>query len=231
MPVQLSTPIQPARMVLRPDERTYIAGMTGSGKSVMGRYLDRKWYQAAWTILIIDQDESWEIEGMTYAARPEEATVEHPLNITESGHLDPIARVQIFVPLLPAWDDLKFITLMGEVWERGGLVLHFDEIFGVVDNAHIPLIIKKLWAGGRKRKIVIIALSQRPADIPKIITSQAEVKIVFLILDPDDRERLAKMVGDPRIEHEVLPDYWHWYWRKGMRQAEKRGPLPKREAL
>lgn len=229
MAVALSTPIQPARMPLKPDERTFIGGMTGSGKSRMAMYIDRKWYAAGWMILIVDQDEAWLQEEMIYAEKPELATVEHPWDITATGHLHPTARVQIFVPLLPAWEDPKFLALMEECWNHKNMVIHFDELFGVVDNQHAPTIIKKLWAGGRKRHIVIIALSQRPVDIPKIISSQAEVKMCFLMLDPDDRERMAKIIGDPRIETKILPDYWHWYWRKGMRQAELRGPLPKRE--
>lgn len=229
MAVALSTPIQPAKMPLKPDERTFIVGMTGSGKSVMGRYIDRQWYRAGWTVLIVDQDEAWMIEGMTYAEKPEDATIEHPWPITDAGRLHPTARVQIFVPLLPAWDDDKFLALMTECFNRGNLVIHFDELFGVVDNQHIPTIIKKLWAGGRKRHIVIIALSQRPTDIPRVIMNQAEVKMVFLLLDPDDRERMARMVGDPQIADVVLPKWWHWYWRVGMVHAEKRGPLPKRE--
>lgn len=231
MPVELSKPIIAAKMPLMPNERTFIGGMTGSGKSRMGMYIDGKWVSAGWTLLIIDQDESWINDGMEYAEKPEDASVAHPFDITESGHLHPTAKVQIFVPLIPAWDDPRFIALMEEVWQRGTIILHFDELFGVVDSSHMPTIMKKLWAGGRKRHIVIIAISQRPVDIPKIITSQAEVKLCFLMLDPDDLERMAKMMFTPRIEVEILPDFWHWYWRKGMRQAEKRGPLPAREVL
>ena len=227
--VALSTPIQPARMPLKSDQRTFMVGMTGSGKSRMAMYLDRQWARAGWQVLIIDQDEAWEIEGMSYAEKPEDASVEHPWDITQAGHLHPTARVQIFVPMLPAWQDERFLALMEECFRRGGLVLHFDELYGVVDNQHAPLIIRKLWTGGRKRHVVIMALTQRPVDIPKVIMNQAEVKMVFLLLDEDDRKRMAGMVGDPRIENTILPDYWHWYWHKGMRQAEKRGPLPKRE--
>lgn len=227
--VTLSPPIQPASMPLKPDERTFILGMTGSGKSAMGYYIDRQWYRAGWLVLIIDQDEALLIEGGSYAERPEDATVEHPWDITATGHLHPTARVQIFAPTLPGWDDGKFLALLQECYERGNMVIHFDEMFGVVDIHHLPLIISLLWARGRKRKIVLIALSQRPVDIPKIIKSQAEVKMVFLLIDPDDRESAAKMVGDPRIETTILKKWWHWYWRVGMTQAQLRGPLPARE--
>ena len=227
--VALSTPIQPARMPLKPDERTFIVGMTGSGKSVMGRYIDRLWARAGWQVLIIDQDEAWEIEGMTHAEKPEESSVEHPWNITQSGHLHPTARVQIFVPLLPAWLDEKFLKLMEECFNRGNIILHFDELYGVIDNQHVPVVIRKLWTGGRKRHVVILALTQRPVDIPKVVVNQAEVKMTFLLLDPDDRDRMASITGDPRIARELLPRYWHWYWRVGMTSAEKRGPLPQRD--
>ena len=227
--VALSTPIQPARMPLKPDERTFIVGMTGSGKSVMARYIDRLWARAGWQVLIIDQDDAWEIEGMTHAEKPEDATVEHPWNITRSGRLHPTARVQIFIPLLPGWDDSKFLILMEECFNRGNIVLHFDELYGVIDNQHVPTVIRKLWSGGRKRHVVILALTQRPVDIPKVVVNQAEVKMMFLLLDPDDRDRMANIIGDPQVAREQLPRYWHWYWRVGMTKAEKRGPLPQRD--
>lgn len=228
--LRLSPPVQQSKIRLNSRHRYFVVGKTNTGKTVFARYLDRAWVAARWPLVIIDQDQKFvdEEKGEHYAEKPEAATVEAPWNITSTGKLEPRAPVMIFHPDLPAWSDEKFLQLMQEVFERGFIVLHFDDLFGVADGQHTPLIIRKLWTSGRKKQIPIIALVQRPVDIAKVIMNQAENFFIFLMLDPDDRERMALFLGDPKVKHPP-PLYSHWELLAGETEARLVGPLPRHE--
>jgi hypothetical protein len=232
----LSRPVRLQKLALKPDEVWAIAGKRGTGKSYFGRYLLRGWYGAGtperfWPILIIDQDQKWlkHARGKVgFAEKPELSTVEQPWNITATGRLEPRARVMIFEPEIPAWQDERFLVLMQEVFHYENIILYFDELFGVVENQHAPVIVRKLWTSGRKKNIAIIACFQRPVDIPKVVLNQADNFAVFHLADPADREKLAGIMGEPQVNREI-DYYWHWEKLASERRARLVGPLPESE--
>ncbi len=222
---------------LIPGERWEFFGMTGFGKSQFAKYLDRAWFNAGakeayWPILIFDQDHGW-FKGTDYdyAKKPELATVEQPWDITKTGVLHETARVQIFHPAMPGWRDERFLSLCEQCLARGNMVLHFDELYGLVDANHIPQEVGKLWTSGRKFGITIHAISQRPADLPMVIITQSEHKIAFYIEGPADRARIAELFADKAVYEEIarLEKYWHLYKKTGVPGWVKVGPLPQSE--
>ncbi len=228
--ITLSPPRQPHRFKLNPRRRRLIFGMTGMGKTYWARYLDRAWYRAGWQILIIDQDARYvdEERGEHYASKPEEATVASPWDITRTGKLHPTARVQIFHPEIPGWKDERFLMLMGEVFQRGNIVLHFDDMYGVVEGYHIPVILRKLWTSGRKLNIAIEALIQSARGFDKIIMRQSEDIDVFFMQDADEREYLAHALGHSKLR-EAAPKFAHWSYVQGEIDVALVGALPEHE--
>lgn len=205
-------------------------GMTGKGKTVWARYLDRAWYKAGWQILITDQDEKYvdEEKGEHYAAKPEEATVASPWNITQSGRLHPTARVQLFSPEIPGWQDPRYLKLQEEVFERGNIVEHIDDMYGVVEGYHIPVILRKLWTSGRKKNIAIQALIQSARGFDKIIMRQSEDIDVFFMQDADEREYLAHVLGHSGLS-KAAPEFMHWAYVQGQDTISLVGALPPHE--
>lgn len=237
---QTTPPRQRQNYDLKAGERSLITGMTGWGKSAFAKFLDRAWFkqwnpeepERFWPILIYDPDEGW-FEGtrFTYAERPELATVESPWNITGTARLHPTARVQIFHPTLPGWQDNRFLHLEEECLERGRLVKHYDELYGLVDEHHIPIEVGKGWTSGRKFEITTHAISQRPAGLPMPIITQSEHKFSFFLEGQRDRERVADIFADKQVEQVLasLPKYWHIYKQVGVPGWVKVGPLPRSE--
>lgn len=228
--VQLSPPRQPHNIKLNPKRRRLIFGMTGKGKTVWVRFLDRAWYRAGWQILVVDQDEKYvdEDKGEQYAKKPEEATVASPWDITKAGRLHPTARVQIFHPQIPGWRDPAFLKLMEEVFDRGNIVIHFDDLYGVIEGYHIPIILRKLWTSGRKKSIAIQALIQSVYGFDKIISRQSEDIDVFFLQDANEREELAKVLGHPELS-KAAPEFAHWAYVQGQDTITLVGALPKHE--
>lgn len=225
---------------LKAGERTVIFGMTGFGKSQFAKFLDRAWFkqydprepERFWPILIYDPDEGW-FKGtrFSYAEKPELSTVESPWNITATGKLHPAARVQIFHPTLPGWQDHRFLRLEEETLERGSIVKHYDELYGLVDEHHIPVEVGKNWTSGRKFDITTHAISQQPAGLPMPIITQTEHKFSFFIEGKRHRQRVAELFADERVEEELmtLPKFWHLYKKVGVPGWVKVGPLPRSE--
>lgn len=228
--IKLSTPRQPHRFKLNPRRRRLIFGMTGKGKTVWARYLDRAWFRGGWQILIIDQDEKYvdEEKGEHYATKPDETSVAAPWNITDTGKLHPRARVQIFHPAIPGWKDERFLALMEEVFRRGWIVLHLDDLYGVIEGYHIPVILRKLWTSGRKKNIAIQALIQSARGFDKIIIRQSEDIDVFFMQDRDEREYLAHSLGHSKLL-EAAPEFCHWAYVQGEEVVRLVGALPKNE--
>jgi hypothetical protein len=74
----------------------------------------------------------------------------------------------------------------------------------------------------------------RPVDIDKLVISQADVITIFDMPDPDDRDRVAKLIGYPaprfRAEcDETFARGEHWYllWNTATRDLFRCPPLPK----
>src|SRR5260221_11640771 len=118
-PRRTSQALRKTPFQLRPDERWAILGKTGTGKSQLAMFLDRRWMAAGWLVLIVDPKHRYLNlrDGETYAEGPESASVEHPLRI--DGKLREDARVQIYLPTLPAKRDTTLDALFYQVIDRG----------------------------------------------------------------------------------------------------------------
>lgn len=228
--VQLSPPRQPYNLKLDPERRRLIFGMTGKGKTYWARFLDRAWVRKGWQVLIIDQDQRYvnTKKGETYAEKPDKSLVNHPWDITKTGRLHPTAPVQIFHPEIPGWQDPKFLKLSEEVLERGNIVYHLDDMFGVVEGYHIPLVLRKLWTSGRKNNIPIQALIQSARGFDRIIIKQSEDIDIFFMQMASEREYLAKELGHSDLM-KAAPEFAHWAYVQGQDTISLVGALPPHE--
>lgn len=93
--------------------------------------------------------------------------------------------------LEPADRFFKFI------YYRENTVVYIDEIYGVTTGRRIPFHFKAILTRGRERGITCLMATQRPAEIPQFILSEAESYYVFKLQMPQDKERIRKIKGIP----------------------------------
>lgn len=215
---------------LAPDERTAVIGKTGSGKSVWVKYMLSHWLKAGWPVLIVDPKHRYVdvTRGGTYAEEPAKASLEHPFNITQAGHFREDAKVQIFLPSMPAKADPVLDKLLQEILERGGVVVDVEDIFGLADEHGIPTGLGMLWTQGRAAYVPMYVQGQRAYQIPKLMLGQSENIVIFRLTDTDDRKRLAQITGDPAVLAK-LPKYHYRFFHEDMDATRRMAPLSRAE--
>jgi hypothetical protein len=73
----------------------------------------------------------------------------------------------------------------------------------------------------------------RPVDIDRLVIAQADVVAIFDLPDPDDRDRVAKVIGfPPRLFTEECDEtfrrgeFWHLLWVSKAKRLYRCPPLP-----
>lgn len=222
-----SRPFLVGRFRLRPDERWAIIGKSGSGKSIFARWIDYQYFLAHWPIVIVDPKKRYvdAALGDSYSTDPAKSTVSSPYRITD-GHFNPDARVQIYLPTFPAINDPVLNKLFFQLLERGGVVLHIEDMSQVANESKSPMGLTALMTDGRAAEVVMLMCAQRPVGIPRNMIDQAENFVFFRMPDIDDRTRASKILGDKRVERTILPKRYFWYLHEGDDFPTKFAPLP-----
>lgn len=222
-----SRPFLAGRFRLRPDERWAIIGKSGSGKSVFARWIDYQYYKANWPIVIVDPKKRYvdAALGDDFALSPAESTIAKPWKNTD-GVFNPEAKVQIYLPTFPAIQDPVLNRLCFGLLERGGVVLHIEDMSQVATESKSPMGLTALMTDGRAAEVVMLMCAQRPVGIPRNMIDQAENFVFFRMPDIDDRLRASKILGDKRVETTILPKRYFWYLHEGDDYPTKFSPLP-----
>lgn len=93
------------------------------------------------------------------------------------------------------------------IYYRTNTVLYVDEVYGVTTGRKIPFHFKAILTRGRERGITCLMATQRPAEIPQFILSEAENYYVFQLQMPQDKERIRKIKGIPESAIESLDKF------------------------
>lgn len=214
---------------LKPGQHSFIVGKTGSGKSVLMRYIARKWVAAGWPVLIIDPKHGYVDEDTDgyYADSKEEATIDHPYKVSEWHDGVP---VQIYEPTPPAKDDPDLDALFFKVLDRGYAVVIIEDTYGMMSANTAPQGYLALMANGRAKRVTVYTLSQRPIGVPDLTMSQSTHHVVFRLLGPANKKRLVEFTDDPSITY-PLKRYEFRYWTEEMDKSRKFAPLRKEDVL
>ena len=220
-------PFLAGKFRLRPDERWAIIGKSGSGKSVFARWIAYQYYRAHWPVVIVDPKKRYvdAAQGDDYATSPADSTIARPWKIAD-GLFNPDAKVQIYLPTFPALKDPVLDRLFFTLLDRGGLVLHIEDMTQVANENSTPTGLAALMTDGRTAEVPLLLLAQRPVGIPRNMIDQAENFAIFRLPDIDDRTRASKILGDKRVERIILPRRYFWYLHEGDDFPTKYSPLP-----
>jgi len=226
-PRRSSKPFLAGRFRLRPDERWAIVGKSGSGKSVFARWIDHQYYKANWPVVIIDPKKRYvdAALGDAFSHDPATSSIAKPFRIMD-GLFNPDAKCQIYLPTFPAMADATLNRLFFALLERGGVVLHIEDMSQVANESKSPIGLTALMTDGRAAEVVMLMCAQRPVGIPRNMVDQAENFVFFRMPDIDDRTRASKILGDKRVETTILPKRYFWYLHEGDDYPTKFSPLP-----
>lgn len=169
---------------VKANDRTFIAGKTGSGKTFFARYL----LQSAKRLVVLDpkgmlsreEDPDWRLTD--WSAAGEKAL--------RGGK-----PCRLRVPYPQNGDWAPFVKA---VFEARNVTLYIDEMYGVVSPGKNPEVLDWLtacWTRGRQLGIGVITATQRPVWVPLFSMSESDWFFVFRLTLDEDRKRLASFMG------------------------------------
>jgi hypothetical protein len=204
---------QPAQ--LRGDQRLTFIGQTGSGKSVVARYLLKIARKRGWRIVIIDPKRDWmKYLGQKYEyAEKGLGTVDRPRLVRE---FDERLAVQIIHPIEYDAHTEKFLNA---VIAKRNCIVYIDEITQLATASIVPRQIKIIWTQGRSLNIGAWCATQRPKGIPLVVKDQSEVWFLFRVNSFDDRKVVKGYLpieDMPEVVDHPLPKFWFYYWDDSM---------------
>lgn len=114
----------------------------------------------------------------------------------------------VFQPVETQDLEQSFSDFMRLCWIVGNCIIVVDEIDQVASPVSIPNELAKNLRYGRHRKLFVIAASRRAADVPRLITSQADELISFNQTEPRDIAYIEAFAGkDFAYRTMTLPRY------------------------
>lgn len=172
------------------DERVFICGKTGSGKTYLARQLtrdirrlvvcDSKGTLGNWNL----QPDLRESRDALKDGKPVRMRMLAPIT-------DDAAAIEEY------WQDVFHLA-----FEAQNCTVYIDEVYAIVPpGQRAPAIMEALWTRGRDPyHIGAWCATQRPSWIPAVVMSEAEHYFAFRLNLPRDRITIAGFMGDQVLE-------------------------------
>ena len=180
-------------MIFQTGEQVFICGQSGAGKT----------FFAINTFLpplkrIILMDPKWEhfYKKAVYVHSPDELQRALSYNKTKLIYQPHTSDIE------------EFDQVCKLVFVRGNVTLFLDETTYAIKSAmQLPVWFGNIVRMGRSRNISVIALTQRPSQIPLSIISEAQHIVAFRLSLEGDRKKIAGIVGEDAMQLNKLPEY------------------------
>lgn len=191
---------------IRSDERVFIAGKTGSGKTVLARQMLARTTR----LIVIDPKarlDNWDTEDYDAVSR----------DAIRRGE-----RIRVRV-LLPIEEDIQpFVDeVIKLAYSAGNIVVYIDEVYGIIDPGDKPTKwLTALYTRGREQEVGVVAVSQRPAWVPLFMMSEADHFFSFRLNIPEDRKRMMEVTGMTEVVKPIYDIHGFYYYHNGAREAQ-----------
>lgn len=169
---------------IRKSDRVIALGKTGTGKSQLELHLFAKWQGQR---LLVDVQDHYELGPDALAEKPE------PCDADRVRDIDWRARTIRYVPRGTKRD---YDDLYAAIYQRGRMMVLLDEAYGPTTAHQCPQWVRRVVTQGRKRQILHMAASQRPANILPELVSQSEHAFIFDVGGrSDDLDTIGSRLG------------------------------------
>ena len=182
--------------------KSNIVGIGGQGKSVLFRYLVKKYLEVGVRVILYDSEKQY----ADFTAPS--LIVYSPQN---PGDLDEFDKVCL------------------TAYNMGRVLLAVESIdFYASPKMNLSPALKKIVHWGRMRGVGLLTTSRRPADVHKDICGLANNWFLFHLYIKDDIKWLKSFVGEIAESLKELPQYEFIHWTRG--KATRHNPIPREEA-
>lgn len=207
---------------IKTDEHVFIAGKTGSGKSVLART-----YLSAFPRVVKMDEKGDALRDLKKGINPWPEVQPERLAVVESlegfkneiydGNRSHIIYCAKHDEINPQSHNLFFRFC----YDIQDITVWVDELFAVSPNPHvIPEYLQAIYTRGRTRDVSAWGLTQRPKGINGMPLSQASHIFAFNLRKPEDRKYMYDTTGAPEFI-ENPGQYNFWYWTDEMEHAVK----------
>lgn len=197
---------QPKKISILPNERVFLAGKTGSGKT----YKARRLLLPSKRLIVFDTKDN--------LSRPDKDKTKE--QDKKDWYLTPysVTALQAKQFRLHVTDMDKADEICSYVLQMTNVVIYIDEAYSVwaghwntSDNQYI----KRCFTQGREQGVGMWVSCQRPADIPIVVMSECEHFLIFRLQNADDRSKLAKNVH-PALERMTTTKHGYYYYNSEL---------------
>lgn len=207
-----------------PRSRHYFAGKTGTGKSTLLKELLRVWGGKGVRIVALDINDEYSKEGketgLVRLGPLRRRVTAAQLAADPSMLLDPRLSLAV-VPGGGPRQWARTLVMLSKMLRKAGRVLFVvDESGTIIDSNLDPAChqaraeLTSLATNGRHAGIALALVTQRAAQLPPGIRSQATTWTVFRQDEPSDLEALEERLGKPFADRvRALPIGEHLDWR------------------
>lgn len=214
---------------LDPDRNVIVTavGRKGSGKTTFNRLLYQSWPHDRLCV-----DVNGEADPSPTATR---VTAPLPTRMPDRTRPEvPLDLHYVADPGSPTYlDDLDRAVGMA-LWPQDRPVLIWCGEVGEFTRANrTGPHLRRLLMQSRHYRTSALFDGPRPVDIDRLVIAQADLVAVYELPDPDDRDRVAKVIGyPPRRFAEACEDtfrrgpYWHLLWVAADKTLYRCPPLP-----
>jgi energy-coupling factor transporter ATP-binding protein EcfA2 len=189
------------KISLTTNERLFITGKTGSGKTFLARHLTQKVKR----LVVLDgkgtlSGPDWNLEKWSDGL--------DRLNNGEDVRLRAVPDIK--TDLSDYWDAILETSL-----RAGNVTIYIDELYAVVPpNKTASPVLFACYTRGREFGVGMWASTQRPVWIPLVAMSEAEHFFMFRLQLMEDKSRLAAFMGQEVLEQ--INDPHGFYYSKAI---------------
>jgi len=212
----------PNKNSIATDEMVFVAGNTGSGKSVLAKV-----YLSMFPKVVMLDTKGDALRDMKKNINPWPQVDPKMLAISTSFDqltndiLDGNKSHYIYVPSPSEMNLNSYDLFFRYLFDMENVTAFVDEVFAVSPNPMvIPEYYQAILTRGRTRDVAAWSLTQRPSGITPLPLSQSTHVFAFNLNLPDDRKKMAKTTG--MTEFLDNPGgHNFWYYRQGYERAVK----------
>lgn len=201
------------------DEQLFIAGQKGAGKTTLIRRLLALPALKDELIIIIDSKPDW--DNLAPMFGPNKKNRPRKLNMRFLWTLNDIRAKGVYVyqthDTIPAYNDGNVDIIIfwamkrfKKLKKKKGMCIVVDELADFSKGSYTTPGMSKLIRQGRSKEVRTILGSQRPSGIPQTAVDQAQRYAIFMIMNKNDRKRLAEWVHPGFMNMAHNRDFWYY---------------------